>query len=118
MWLGIAALTLSACALSFCVYLYLDTRAHLSEKDISSALQRSSEELSKTSERNFRALEAEWTDMYSKFMRLAGRIDKTKGIDMPKTAAPQPVEPQFLRRADLLRRKNGRKINEQTLSVE
>jgi len=118
MWLGIAALTLSAFALSFCVYLYLDTRAHLSEKDISSALQRSSEELSKTSERNYRALEAEWTDMYSKFMRLAGRMDKTKGIDEVKTALPQPIEPAFLRRADILRRKNGRKINVETLSAE
>jgi len=118
MWLGIAAVILSALALSFCVWLYLDTRAHLSEKDISSALQQSSEELNKTSERNFRALEAEWTDMYSKFMRLAGRIDKTKGIDEPKTAPAQPVEPQFLRRADILRRKNGRNINVETLSAE
>jgi len=118
MWLAIAALILSACALSFCVYLYLELQGKLSEKDISSALLRSSEELSKTSEKSYRALEAEWVDMYSKFMRLAGRMDKTKGIDDIRTAPPQPVEPQFLRRTDLLRRKNGRKINEQTLSAE
>jgi len=118
MWLGIAAVILSALALSFCVFLYFDTRAHLSEGDISSALQRSSEELSKTSEKNFRALETEWIDMYSKFMRLAGRIDKTKGIDDAKTPPPPAVEPQLFKRSDLLRRQNGRKINVETLSAE
>jgi len=107
MWLGIAALACALSALSFCVYLYIHTHDNVSEKDISSALQRSSEELSKTSEKSFRALEAEWVDMYSKFMRLAGRIDKTKGIDAVKSE-PVPVVPQpFLRRSDLIRKRNG-----------
>lgn len=115
MWLAYVAAFLATLALSFCVYLWLELQRKLSAKDITSELSRSSEELNKTSERSFRALEAEWTDMYSKFMRLAGRMDKTKGID---DAKPQPVtaaEPQFLRRSDLIRKTNGRKNNVETL---
>jgi hypothetical protein len=118
MWPGIVGLVFAALALSFCVYLWLELQKKLSEGDISSALQRSSEELNKTSEKSFRALEAEWVDMYSKFMRLAGRIDKTKGIDAPK-AEPVPVEPQpFLRRSDLLRKRNGGKHHVEDVLAE
>jgi len=109
MWPGIAGLVLAALALSFCVYLWLELQKKLSEGDISSALQRSSEELNKTSEKSFRALEAEWVDMYSKFMRLAGRIDKTKGIDAPKAEPTEPADVPLFKRSDLLRRLNGRK---------
>jgi hypothetical protein len=109
MWPGIAGLVLAALALSFCAYLWLELQKKLSEGDISSALQRSSEELNKTSEKSFRALEAEWVDMYSKFMRLAGRIDKTKGIDAPKEVSPPHEAALPLRRSDLIRRSNGRK---------
>lgn len=109
MWLGIAGFTLAALALFFCVYLWLELQKKLSEGDISSALQRSSEEQSKTLEKSFRSLEAEWVDMYSKFMRLAGRIDKTKGIDEAKPVPAPAVEPSFLRRSDLIRKRNGGK---------
>jgi len=115
MWLGYGSLLLSMLALSCCVYLWLELQRKLSAKDIQSELSKSSEELSKSSERSFRALEAEWTDMYSKFMRLAGRMDKTKGIDEPKQLPLPPAEPQFLRRSDLVRRTNGRKNDVQTL---
>lgn len=109
MWIGIAALFVATLAASFCVYLWLELQQKLSEKDIHSALSKSSEELNKASEKSYRALEAEWIDMYSKFTRLAGRIDKTKGLDDIKPLPTPTPEPQFLRRSDLIRRGNGGK---------
>lgn len=96
-------------ALSFCVYLWLELQHKLSAKDITSELSRCSEELNKTSEKSYRALEAEWIDMYSKFMRLAGRMDKTKGIDAVRAAAPPEIEEQPLTQSEVFRRWRSRR---------
>jgi len=114
-WLGIVGLAFALCALSFCVYLWLDSRDKVSRKDIPSLLKASSEELSETYAKSFRSLEAEWLDMYSKFQRLAGRMDKTKALDGPIQIAPEPAP---IRRSDLLRRMNGRKHHVEDVSTQ
>lgn len=108
MWLGIIALAFAVSALCFCAFLWLELREKLSKADIRSELQQSCDELNKTSERSVRALEAEWADMYSKFMRLAGRMDKTKGLDDARALPPATEAPRVMRRSDLLRNRNGR----------
>lgn len=118
MWLSIAAISLAALALCFCAYLWLELRDKLSEKDISSALERSSNAAISTLEKSYRSLEAEWVDMYAKIMRIAGRIDKTRGIDIPKPVEAEAPPPAFLRRSDLIRRVNGRKHNVEALPAE
>jgi len=107
MWLAIGAFILSALALSCCAYLYLASRAFVSKGDLPSLLQSSSDALNKASEKQYRALEAEWIDMYSKFTRLAGRIDKTKGLEATKPAPPEDIPAPILRRSDLVRRRNN-----------
>jgi hypothetical protein len=96
----------------------LDSRDKLSKKDISSALQSASEELNRTSEKSYRSLEAEWVDFHAKMMKIAGRMDKTKGLELSKEAEPTPAAPTFLRRSDLIRNRNGRKSHVQALPNE
>jgi len=91
-WLGIAGLFLSLLALCFCAYLYSELRAKLSKPDITSALQDASGDAIRTLEKSFRSLETEWTDMYSKFMRLAGRMDKTKALDAGRPGPAAELE--------------------------
>jgi len=105
---GIVGLVLSICALLFSAWLYLELQKKLSSEDVVSKLALASEELSKTSARQLRAIETEWGDMYQKFSRLAGRVDKLKGLE----AAQAPVETvnQFEnapRRSDLIRKHRG-----------
>lgn len=118
MWLGIASVALSACALCFCAYLYLELRGKLSEKDISSALERSSNAAISTLEKSYRSLETEWTDMYSKFQRIAGRIDKTRGIEATREMPAEPVPAAPLKRSDLIRNRNGRNHHVEALRAE
>jgi hypothetical protein len=96
----------------------LDSRDKLSKKDISSALQSASEELNKTSEKSYRSLEAEWVDFHAKIMKIAGRIEKTKGIEAAREPAPVPVSPALQRRSDLIRNRNGRKNHVEALPAE
>lgn len=118
MWPTIAVGALAVSALCFCAYLYLGLRDKVSEKDISSALERSSKDAISTLEKSYRSLEAEWVDMYAKIMRIAGRIDKTKGLEAARPIEPEPAAPVFLRRSDIIRRSNGRKSNVETLRPE
>ena len=102
--MGLLALILAVFALFCCIYLWLELQKKLSSEDVASKLSQSSEELSKNYARNLREIETEWADMYSKFSRLVGRIDKVRALESPpenQKAAPA------LTRSDLLRRRKG-----------
>lgn len=103
--MALISLILAVCALSFCVYLYVEIQKKLSSEDVASKLSLSSEELSKNYARQFRGIETEWTDMYQKFSRLAGRIDKTRGLEEAQKPQPGPGQPGT--RSDILRRHRG-----------
>src|SRR5512136_2803046 len=108
MWL--LPLILAVLGLSCCVYLWLELQKKLSEGDIRTALERSSAELIKTYEKQLREIETEWADMYQKFNRLAGRMDKSRGILQNENPKPEPAA--IARRSDLIRKHRGGAINE------
>lgn len=89
--------------LCFCVYLYLELQKRPLETEVPQLLSASSEELSKNYARQFRAIETEWDDMYQKFSRLAGRMDREKRTSPPEPA-DHPPTPQATTRSELLRR--------------
>lgn len=106
--MALIALILSVCGLLFCSWLYLESRRTLSEKDIAPALNHASEELSKTYARQLREIETEWSDMYQKFSRLAGRVDKNRGLEIAQNASGPVTAPVLTgSRSDLLRKHRG-----------
>lgn|SRR5512136_125322 len=102
--MALIGLILSILGLLFCVYLYLELLKKLSVSDTPKAFQSCSEELSKTYAKSLRDIETEWADMYLKFSRLAGRIDKTKALD---NQGPAPAVVPIVKRSDLLRKHRG-----------
>ena len=106
--MGLIALVLSICALSACVYLWLESQRKLSAKDIAPALSQASEELTKNYARSLRDIETEWADMYQKFSRLVGRVDKNRGLESVQSApSPRPALVRTESRSDLLRKHRG-----------
>lgn len=107
--MALLSLILAVCALLFCVYLYLESRKKLTSEDVGSKLSLASEDLSKTYARQLREIETEWDNMYQKFSRLAGRIDKSRGLEAPtNTGSPQPENVPTGTRSDIIRRHRGR----------
>jgi len=109
--MGLIALILAVCALLFCVYLWLELQKKLSGEDVVSKLALSSDALKETYARQLREIETEWADMYQKFTRLAGRVDKNRGLE----AAQSPQIPQAGvaltgSRSDLLRKHRGGRL--------
>lgn len=103
--MGLLALILSVCALCCSVWLYLDRRNYVSSDSVGGRLQQASEELSKTYARSLREIETEWADMYQKFSRLVGRVDKTRALESPPAVTAEPEKPGT--RNDILRRHRG-----------
>lgn len=105
--MGILALVLAVCALLFCVYLYLELQKKLSPLDVQKELVTFSDELKQSYGRSVKEIETEWADMYQKFSRLVGRVDKTRALEQP---APQPnPSPEWQRppsRSDIVRSRN------------
>lgn len=98
------ALTLAAFALAFCAYLWFELQKRVSPSEISTLLQQYSDELIKNYVRQFHGIETEWADMYQKFSRLAGRVDREKALQ-PKVIQEAPPEPApIASRADILKR--------------
>jgi hypothetical protein len=100
---AIIALVFAAFALSCCVYLWLELQRRVCTSDLTPLLQSSSDELSKAYEKRLKAIEVEWEDMYQKFSRLTGRMDRQKALANP-SETPEVPAPQPLTRSDLLRR--------------
>lgn len=99
--MAVVAIILSVSALLSSVYLYLELQKKLSSGDVGTKLSQASEELSKTYARELRAIETEWTDMYQKFSRLAGRVDKLRGLEAPQSPTQAPATTGT--RSDILR---------------
>lgn len=104
MIIAVIAAVLAACALAFCVYLWLELQRRVSEGDIQTLLQSASDALNKESEKRIRSIETEWDDMYQKFSRLAGRMDRTKGLNTPQIPETH-TEAAPSRRSDLIRKR-------------
>jgi CRISPR/Cas system-associated endonuclease/helicase Cas3 len=109
-WIAILALALSICALCFSAWLFLELSKKLSTGDLKSQLAESSAELNKTYARSVKEIETEWDNMYEKFARLAGRMDRKRALEprdlTPLTPPGGGEESRSRSRSDLLR---GRK---------
>lgn len=106
--MGLIALILAVFGLFCSVYLWLELQKKLSSEDVGGKLQLYCEELSKTYARQLREIETEWADMYQKFSRLAGRVDKNRGLEAAQSAPnPGPVPALTGSRSDLLRKHRG-----------
>jgi hypothetical protein len=104
-WIAILALALSICALCFSAWLFLELSKKLSTGDLKSQLAESSAELSKTYARSIKEIETEWDNMYEKFARLAGRMDRKRALEPQKETPNVRPDDTVLKRSDLLRRK-------------
>jgi hypothetical protein len=103
MWVSTLALFFSAAGLLCCVWLYFQLLGKLSKGDLKASLAQSSEELSKTYARSVKEMETEWDNMYEKFARLAGRMDRKKALESPPPPPNETSAP--ITRADLMRRR-------------
>lgn len=103
MWLSILALFFSALALLSSVWLFSALSVKLSKGDLESQLASSSLELSKKYASSVKEIEMEWANMYEKFARLAGRMDRKKFLEAPAQVQVEPEEPRQMKRSDLLR---------------
>lgn len=102
--MAILSLILAVCGLCACAYLWLELRRKVSSEDIAPALRQASDELSKNYATQLRGIETEWAEMYQKFMRIAGRVDKVAALETRKE--PETQSP-VMRRSDILRRRRG-----------
>lgn len=105
MWQVIAALALVfALASSFLsAVVFIGFSRKLEEKDVSKLLERSSEEISENYAKQLRGIQTEWDDMYQKFTRLTGRVEKAKGLESSATTSAPRDEP-LTTRASILRK--------------
>jgi len=85
------------------VYSLLLLSKKLERSDIRPLLESESEGITRTLKASIKAIEIEWDDMYLKFSRLAGRIDREKAKIIPRSDEPTP-EPPIATRADILKR--------------
>lgn len=106
MWLTIVALILALSSGFISAWCYLALQERLKKQDVKPLLEQSSQSLLAELERKFRGLETEWDDMYQKFGRLAGRMDRQKALSPPtSTDEPAPGGPPLpASRSELLRR--------------
>jgi hypothetical protein len=81
------------------------------KSELTPKLEESSKTVLKDYERQFRAVETEWADMYQKFMRLAGRMDRQKALE---PAATTEASPPVITRSDILRQSRRRTNHVQT----
>jgi len=109
MWIAYIALFAALLAVFASVLCYLELQKRPQRSDIRDLLSTASEDLLKASKSSVKMIEAEWDDMYSKFSKLAGRIDRQRqlqgagnGAAAPQTPAPAPSS-----RSDLLRRRKA-----------
>ena len=102
MWLSITAIILSLLSASLSLWNFLDSRERPKKSELRPLLEKESEAFSKESERRFRGLEMEWEDMYQKFGKLAGRMDRNRAPVQPPSETPPAL--RTMTRADILRR--------------
>lgn len=104
MWLTLASLFLSLLAVLASVYFFLTLPKKLEKSDIRPLLESESENISRTFKATIKQIETEWDDMYLKFSRLAGRVDREKANIGPRKIEEAPPPPMPVTRADILKR--------------
>lgn len=103
MILGVIACVVAALSLGLALWNYTALLERPKNAEMGPLLSKYAEELSKDSARKIREIETEWDNMYDKFAKLAGRLDRRRAIESPPPAIEQsaPVE---LTRSEILRR--------------
>ena len=90
MVLAWVSIVLALLGLGCCFFLYTEVQRRVLSTAVSQLLRQSAEELNKDYARQFRSIETEWDDMYQKFSRLAGRMDREKRQLPAETPEPPP----------------------------
>lgn len=105
-WIGILALALALSSGFISLWCYLGLQERPKKPELRPLLEQSSQTLLTELERKFRGLETEWDDMYQKFSKLAGRMDRYRGLSQKPSPDdnPEPIPAQPMTRAELLRR--------------
>jgi len=103
MVLGVIACVVAALSLGLALWNYTALSERPKKAEMAPSLSKIAEELSKDSARKIREIETEWDNMYDKFAKLAGRLDRRRALESPppQTEEPSPVE---LTRSEILRR--------------
>jgi len=101
-WVSISSFFLSLASVSFCIYILLELRKRPEKVELGKLLEESSSKLLESSKRSVREIEVEWENMFEKFSRLAGRMDRAKQLSAKE--AP-PAEAPARTRSDILRRR-------------
>lgn len=108
MVLGVIACVVAACSLALSVWNYTTTSERPKKSELGPLLLKSVEELSKDYAKQLRAIEVEWDNMFDKFSKLAGRIDRRRALETPAAPIPEPSTPYEPTRSDILRRFKNR----------
>lgn len=99
-------LILALLSLAISAYVFLGSLERPKKSELRELLEKQCSLVLKQYEQQLRALETEWDDMYQKFSRLAGRMDRQKALTTSETPPPAevlaPVQPST--RSELLRR--------------
>ncbi len=105
-WLSITAIILALSSGFISALCYLALRERPKKQELRERLEKYSEMLLSEYVRKFHSLETEWDDMYQKFGKLAGRMDRQKYLDskVPPEETPQQSPPPPPSRSDLLKR--------------
>jgi hypothetical protein len=101
-WLSVIALSLALLSVLGSVWNYIDSLDRPKKHELKDLLEQQSGSVLKQYATQFRALETEWEDMYQKFTRLAGRMDRNKALVAGDPQPPAP-EPGPLSRRDIMR---------------
>lgn len=109
MVLGVIACFVALCGLSLSLWNWLDSKNNVRKHEFPGLLKQSAADLSREYETRLRGLEVEWDDMYAKFARLAGRMDRQKALAPPPPPAPEAEVLPVLSHSDLLRRRRALK---------
>lgn len=102
MILSVIACFVALLSLAAFVWLYLERSESVKKTEIGPLLSESAKSLSSEYDKRLRAIEVEWDDMYQKFSRLTGRMDRQRAMQPQQ---PEPAaEPAPMSRIEILRR--------------
>jgi hypothetical protein len=102
LWLPVTALALAFLSVCGCAWTFLDTLQRPKRTELKDLLEQYAQTLSADYARRLKLLETEWDDMYQKFGKLAGRMDRQRALDKPATPdeadQPAPTRSEILRK--------------------
>jgi hypothetical protein len=107
LWLTVIALSLALLSACGWLWSFLDSSQRPKRSELRELLDQYAETVLKEYARQFKALETEWDDMYQKFSRLTGRMDRQRALREGVEPRPRPeVEPEqpTLTHSDIMRR--------------